>query len=109
MAKEICEQYPGTDIWGAIPCTEVSCIQNANIARGGAEYLAGLHLRRKKTMRLVKHFTKLARIIHQNGRDVHYEWPRNSHGWNYKEAQEMFKSFPSTRCWWMVASWVFDR
>ncbi|CAK0828505.1 unnamed protein product, partial [Prorocentrum cordatum] len=91
LAKNLAVKNPGADIWGSLPCTAVSALRNGYIGRQEGQYWTKLEARKKNIKKIVNHFVEVSRIVKDNGGDVHFEWPRNCHGWKYfPELTEFF-------------------
>ncbi|CAK0850111.1 unnamed protein product [Prorocentrum cordatum] len=90
-AKHLAVKNPGADIWGSLPCTAVSALHNGYIGRQDGQYWKKLEARKKNLKKIVNHFMEVSRVVKDNGGDVHFEWPRNCHGWKYfPELTEFF-------------------
>ena len=90
IACSIVRQYPGCDLWAAIPCTSVSSIQNANVAKFGEPFVKRLQLQRRYMLRIFNNFTIVAKLVLFLNGTVSYEWPRNCHGWKLEEVHKFF-------------------
>ncbi|CAK0832926.1 unnamed protein product [Prorocentrum cordatum] len=83
LAKNIATQNPGADILGSLPCTAVSALRNGHIGRQDSQCWRKLEARKRNLKNIVNHFMQVSRIVKINGGDVHFEMPRNCHGWRY--------------------------
>ena len=90
FALKIAEDNPGADLWGSLPCTAVSALQNGYVGRAGSQHWAKLEAKRKNLKKMVDNYIQLGRRIKENGGDVHFEWPRNCHGWKMFPQLMMF-------------------
>ena len=81
FALKIAEDNPGADLWGSLPCTAVSALQNGYVGRAGSQHWAKLEAKRRNLKKMVENYIQLGRRIKENGGDVHFERPRNCHGW----------------------------
>ncbi|CAK0867695.1 unnamed protein product [Prorocentrum cordatum] len=83
FAKNLAVKNPGADIWGSLQCTAASALHHGYIGRQDGQYWKKLEARKKNLKKIVNHFMQVSRIVKDNGGDVHFEWPRNCHGWKY--------------------------
>ncbi|CAK0882425.1 unnamed protein product, partial [Prorocentrum cordatum] len=91
LAKNLAVKNPGADIWGSLPCTAVSALHSGYIGRQDGQHWKKLEARKKNLKKIVNHFVEVSRIVKDNGGDVHFERPRNCHGWKYfPELTEFF-------------------
>ena len=89
-ALKIADENPGADLWGSLPCTAVSALQNGYVGRAGSQHWARLDNQRRNLKKMVENYILLGRRIKANGGDVHFEWPRNCHGWKMFPQLMMF-------------------
>ena len=89
-AIKIADDNPGADLWGSLPCTAVSALQNGYVGRAGSQHWARLDSQRRNLRKMVDNYIVLGRRIKANGGDVHFEWPRNCHGWKMFPQLMMF-------------------
>ena len=89
-ALKIADDNPGADLWGALPCTAISALQNGYVGRAGSQHWAKLDGKRKNLKKLVDNYILLGRRVKANGGDIHFEWPRNCHGWKLFPQLMMF-------------------
>ena len=92
---ERCERYarsnPGCHLFGSLPCTAWSSLQNLNVHLHGESFKERLKADRDRSLRLVGNFLHLARIVKQGGGTVSFEWPRHCSGWRANLVLRMIK------------------
>ena len=94
LAMSVAKASPGAHLWGSLPCTTVTAIQNANLALRGASFARRLQARRRLLVKMIIHFTLVAAVVLAAGGTVTFEWPRLCHGWRLCEVQAMLKQPP---------------
>ena len=88
---EYVEAHKDVHLWGSIPCTPWSQIQNLNIAQHGESFKEYLARERSHSLQILGRFLKLARIVKENGGTVVFEWTKSATGWNEKLVTRMIK------------------
>ena len=53
-ALKIADENPGADLWGSLPCTAVSALQNGYVGRAGSQHWAKLDCKRRNLKKLVE-------------------------------------------------------
>ncbi len=84
-------EHPGADLWASLPCTTVTALQNATVARLGSSYVSLLQKRRRLLVCMFHNFEVMASVVLSLGGTVSFEWPRNCHGWKIEELSKYFK------------------
>ena len=74
-AYEFAKAHPGCNLWGSIPCKSWSSLQNLNLHMYGAPFAAKLAVQRRESLRMLKNFVALAKLIREGGGHVCFEWP----------------------------------
>ena len=74
---------------GALPCTPWSQIQNLNEHVLGPKFSEKLLRNRKKSLRMVRNFMQIARLVVQQNGFVSFEWPTSASGWKEKTVKEL--------------------
>ena len=82
---KIIEQFPGADIFGAIPCGPWSNWQKVNSSRYGKKFRKKLNKQRKKSLAILRNYIRCAEIVLRNGGHCAFEWPKGCDGWKIPE------------------------
>jgi hypothetical protein len=96
-AFEFAKLHTGCHLWGSIPCKSWSSLQNLNLHMYGAPFAARLAVQQRESLRMLKNFIALAKLIRENGGHVCFEWPAGAAGWKEKLVQKMIQELEMTR------------
>ena len=80
-AEQFARESPGCHLFGSVPCTPWTNLQNLNLAMHGEPFRKKLAEDRAESIRLIGRFIRLARIVHANGGTISFDWPTSSNGW----------------------------
>ena len=89
--KKLVQLFPGSDLWGSIPCGPWSQMQNFNIGRLGSSFRDKLRKQRKRSGRILKNFISAAEVVLANGGHVSFEWPQGCSGSALPELTQFIK------------------
>ena len=81
-------ENPGAHLHGSLPCTPWSRWQTMNIHRYGKKFESQLLLARKTSLQFLGVFIELATLVHNQGGEISFEWPRYCDGWDIKILKE---------------------
>ncbi len=81
LALDFVDTCDCCDVWGSLVCTAWCSWNSLNASRLGEAFAAQLAWRRRRSLRMVRSFEKVAlKAITQGGR-AHFEWPAFCAGW----------------------------
>ena len=78
--QKLVQLFPGSDLWGSIPCSPWSQMQNLNTGRLGSSFRDKLPKQRKPSRRILTNFISVAEVVLTNSGPVSFEWPQGCSG-----------------------------
>jgi hypothetical protein len=76
---------------GSIPCTPWSQRQYMNVSMYGPDFERRLKLNKKKSLKILRNFLIIAKIVVERNGFVSFEWPTGATGWREPAVERMCK------------------
>ena len=93
ILQTIAEHHGPMCLHGSLPCTPWSQIQALNEHMHGPLYTEKLKRDRKKSLRMVRNFLVIAKLVLARNGFVSFEWPTTALGWKEDELVKMCEFF----------------
>ena len=80
-------------LFGSLPCTVWSSLQQLNLFKLSDDFKHDLELRRRETLTSVDNFVCLGHIAQRSGGSVSFEWPKGCSSWHQPTVLQMMVTF----------------
>ena len=89
---EALEAHKGdVSLHGSIPCTPWSQRQYMNVSMYGPDFERRLKLNKKKSLKILRNFLIIAKLVVERNGFVSFEWPTGATGWREPAVERMCK------------------